>query len=356
MYLCLYHHDCMDGVNAAIEVSRQIRADFEPIQYGWDLSKLRSKIEAVQTIMFVDYCPTKDQCDQLKTLVKPEQLIIVLDHHKSAFQTIDYLLEQHPNTRYFLTEKLSGTGIVSILPVGFLDGQHTLIDMVQEDNGKLGRTNIPDLVPYLSVSHSDLIGHEYLINIRDLWVKNADFEDACRLNAYYDLIGLGTMCIEKAKTVVDAFDNSDKVKRNYLQVGEAYLNKKRKSAEALIRLGREFTVQDKNGYPIKILIAIGMGVGSELGDLYSSKYPGEATVTILTTYDLSNKNVSLVAGIRSSKQANGLVFAKLIDPVNGGGHVHACGGRLSNVELHPLNYIENLINENLHLHEVYIGE
>lgn len=106
---CFYHDD-LDGQCSAAIVAQALGPDieFQPINYN-DVDCLIGET-GYQLIYFVDFTPRTDLLD---ALAKNNTGIIILDHHKTAFEHIDEIKALgHENIRMIFDLAFAGCGVV----------------------------------------------------------------------------------------------------------------------------------------------------------------------------------------------------------------------------------------------------
>ncbi|RLJ20009.1 phosphohydrolase [bacterium endosymbiont of Escarpia laminata] len=86
-FLCLYHANCADGFGAAWAVRHALGniVDFHPAKYGLPPPDVTDR-----DLIIVDF---SYPCDTLREMAKLAASILVLDHHKTALEDLQPLLE-----------------------------------------------------------------------------------------------------------------------------------------------------------------------------------------------------------------------------------------------------------------------
>lgn len=96
-----YHANCTDGSGAALAAYLALHgnAQYIPVQYGY----APPEIEPASVVYIVDFSyPEKE----LLELCDKAGLVVVLDHHKTARDTLEHI--QHPNLKVFFDMNQSG--------------------------------------------------------------------------------------------------------------------------------------------------------------------------------------------------------------------------------------------------------
>ena len=97
--LVAYHANCTDGIAAAavvLSATRAYQPEFVPVHYGQPLPQriLDGNNNPGGTILFVDFCPERDQIESIRK-VWPDWFVI--DHHKSR----EWLLKDFPEHAFY---------------------------------------------------------------------------------------------------------------------------------------------------------------------------------------------------------------------------------------------------------------
>lgn len=109
--ICFYHANCLDGFGSAHIVRNYYGGQHVccvPVNYGDNWDEHLKQAEEYERIMFVDFCPPFDTLHHLSRW--PGKEVIVLDHHKTAKETMfNELWPEHMQMVY--NEELSGVGV-----------------------------------------------------------------------------------------------------------------------------------------------------------------------------------------------------------------------------------------------------
>lgn len=95
MKYVLHHNDC-DGYGAAWAAFKALgknNVQYFPIDYGWTLPEM----EDGSDVYILDFSISKDELDALASRMN---FVQILDHHKSAYESIG----NHPNSSIFRSQ------------------------------------------------------------------------------------------------------------------------------------------------------------------------------------------------------------------------------------------------------------
>ncbi len=86
---CLYHADCLDGAAAAAVVHHFTRTQkYTGVRAGDNPTY--TEFPKNQSLMYVDLCPT---ITHLLKLLKNENQVLIIDHHKSSYEKLAHLVD-----------------------------------------------------------------------------------------------------------------------------------------------------------------------------------------------------------------------------------------------------------------------
>lgn len=110
VYQVFYHSHCNDGMGAAVEYYNTYKAKsyFRAIAYGTKIDKIKMN-DDVTKALFLDFCPSKELVEFLLN-EKKLKTIFILDHHKTALETIKSYGEllDTGKIKYFVQQDQSG--------------------------------------------------------------------------------------------------------------------------------------------------------------------------------------------------------------------------------------------------------
>lgn len=330
--VCFYHHNCLDGIVSALNIKKQVGGsyDYQPIQYGNDMGDYQSLLTGSH-ILFVDYCPTVEQFNWILEN-KPELEIWILDHHKTSWDIIPEFFGCL-KIKFYLHQKLSGAGLTSFISL--------------EDFKTARGRSTTTLYAYSNINptldlRSSTDELTYLTQFRDLWTDSESdtHETAACLHDAVEMLGVKKMDVYDAETFFEINKIND-----LIELGRVFRNQKNAQAETLIKLGKVLTCKDVNGEEFEILFTVGEGnMGTTLGEVWCGKtHNSEHKPRVSVLISISLKDGTWVLSVRSSKTASGLGVVKALCGDEGGGHVHACGGRIKHANEVPLDiFLENV--------------
>lgn len=266
--IVIYHGDCIDGFTAAYAAWKKLgdSADYFAGLYGEPAPDVTGK-----TVYILDY---SFKTPVMKELAKQAKQIIILDHHKSAYEDLQHLIDD-----------------------GTLQGK---FDMAH--SGAMmawmyfhGEDNIPEFVKY--------------IEDRDLWKLQMPYSKAFNQAVFsykYDFQIWEELVTQKTTQEMIA-EGMTILRKHFKDIDEF------KTHAFTMNIG---------GYDVPT-VNVNYTYGSDIGNQL-------AEGQLFAAYFWVNKNGKFVFGLRSKE--SGLDVSKIAVQYGGGGHEHASGFQVDNLK------------------------
>lgn len=275
MYI-IHHDHCMDGIMSAYVAYNSLLNDslkVMPAQYN---NKYVDKISPHEEVMYVDFCPSKDDLDFLLNVNLNK--VMVIDHHQTSLPTLE-LFKDHPNLKYIHDNSKSGALLT--------------MEYFQTEDGITYTQSIIKLVNYVSD--------------RDLW--------KFKLHKSREIMEgiLSKVDLNKYKSIDNLFNHRNEIDFDELEeIGKQILKFKEKIIESNIDKNKEVTM-----FGVKLLMKNTVNFISDTGNKICTKY-GTPSLTYFI-----DQNLNVIFSLRSLD--NMVDVSKIATKMGGGGHRNACG-------------------------------
>ena len=317
----LYHDSCADGVGGVYallkglkhiglkvsypdEMTKPIQTlsediDIIPCWYGMDTRVIEEYLTKDMILIIVDFSFSREVTTLLASKVSE---LILLDHHKTALDTLDGLDLEVPNMVMILDMYKSGTGIA----MQYVENTYNY-----------------------TYDHSDSF---ILSRIEDRDLYNFKYKETRDVGMYFEYKGrtlatlLSMVLNHKLSPYESTVINTEgKLLRDY---------KDRMNSEILEHYKSKFTIvvsKDGVDYNVPFINAPASFFGSEIGALMYEDKSNLSKVAICFNIGKDFNYVTL--SIRSLKGET-LTAIDVLEYIgaNGGGHKEACGGRMTTDE------------------------
>jgi hypothetical protein len=283
--IVLYHRGCNDGIASAWAAYGHLGedADYMPWQYGDPLPDLKGK-----KVFLVDLSFTKEQID---AVVDDVQFIVIIDHHKSAIENLEYQYPQCKGISELPVMVMKAEGRPVFLCTDITRSGAVLTWRFFNDIGTLYFTGDPTIeVP------------EVLLWIEDYDLWKHHIPEGKALNAW--LIN-GPLTIERFNEVATAKGDA---RMHIVNQGNMLMAYDNKIINSLIREYIQLVEVGGNKIPF---INAPHHLRNEIGDRLSKKYPYVVLYTERdgkTIYSLRSSNVP-VDGFAKYNGGGGHAFA-----------------------------------------------
>lgn len=337
---CFYHKNCNDGAFAALGIYRRLGMEdslFTAIRYEDDLYLPKTNTD----IYFVDFCPQpEDLINILKRVQGTDDKVVIIDHHKTAYDNIKKIMEDVPdlldNLYLYIDQSKSGAQLVDDLAFdlenikkGSLILNETDIINLSEDSfrNKENENEFNDESPINSYFIE-------LLAVRDLWKSDdQDLKDkADALSNYLFLMKYFDLTMVELDGEIDCMEDRDVYEM--IHQGELLLKKSRGDAEHIVLNCHEFQI----GTDAILGMSFNPNEPSMSGSIFCNEKYKDRKAIFVSISVLPNEQ-RLGFSLRSNENIDAV---KLVEKLRendmcetGGGHKQACGA--SSNKLYSLN-------------------
>lgn len=351
VYQVFYHAHCNDGMGAAVEYYNTYKAKsyFRAIAYGTKIDKIKMN-DDVTKALFLDFCPSKELVEFLLNEKKLES-IFILDHHKTALETIKGYGEllDTGKIKYFVQQDQSGAMLSYNVDFNkFLNGD--IVDVREDDNLltnmsyefpkedccaqelKLNqRSFVEEMVETLGGELRPKTIRDFykLLDVRDRWVieDTHEKERADALAFYLVSKDWYSLRVKEAAKLLEGIKTSDIA--DFIKAGHSLEDFNDIMSKDAIKGALKLRLETHNGINLNVAFSYTTIKISNAGFLWTLDNPGEKSLFVGVHI---NRNDTVSLSMRSDSTYSARAVAeRLVEKGichTGGGHDQAAGATM----------------------------